>query len=431
MKYFSTNNKKHLVDFRSAVLKGLADDQGLYLPESIPQFPESFFSEANRKSFRELSFEVANAFLKDDFTREELMAIIEHTLIFDAPLKSVEENIFAFELFHGPTLAFKDFGARFLSAVMSHYAQQLNREITVLVATSGDTGGAVASGFYNVNGTRVVVLYPKGRVSALQEMQFASLGGNIHAIEINGSFDDCQRVVKQAFLDRDLTSKLFLTSANSINIARLIPQMFYYFRAYAQIKTDRPIVVSVPSGNFGNLTAGVMAKRMGLPVHKFIAATNQNDIVPEFLSTGLFKARPSVTTISNAMDVGSPSNFARLNSLYHEELESFRSEITGYSFSDKETRDVMISVFREDAYMLDPHGAVGYLGLKNYMDKNPDCTGVFLETAHPSKFKEVVDDVLGIDCEIPERLSRLLARQKKCTPLSDRFESLKEYLLSL
>ncbi|HET9052654.1 MAG TPA: threonine synthase, partial [Cyclobacteriaceae bacterium] len=404
MNYYSTNNKSHQVSLKDAVLKGLAPDKGLYMPESIPVLSKAFFDSLPEKSFQEIAFEVAHAIVQNDVPADELKRIVNHTITFDAPLVEIEKNIFSLELFHGPTLAFKDFGARFMSQLLGYFAREEKREIVILVATSGDTGSAVANGFLGVPGTKVVVLYPSGKVSDIQEKQFTTLGQNITALEIDGSFDDCQRLVKQAFLDEELTQKFFLTSANSINIVRLIPQSFYYFYAWSRLKDKSNVVFAVPSGNFGNLTAGLIAKRMGLPINHFIASTNRNDIVPEYLQTGAFNPRPSQSTISNAMDVGNPSNFARMMDLYNNDLNTIKSGITGYTFSDEETKQVMQDVYKKSNYVLDPHGAVGYLGLKKYFSENNDATGVFLETAHPAKFLEVVEDVLKQKITIPEKL---------------------------
>jgi threonine synthase len=364
MNYYSTNNPTHKVSLKEAVLKGLAYDNGLYMPEAIPVLPKSFFDLLPEKSFQQIAFEVANAFLKDDVPTAELKRIIEHTISFDAPLIELEKNVFTLELFHGPTLAFKDFGARFMSQLLGYFAKEEKREIVILVATSGDTGSAVANGFLGVPGTKVVVLYPSGKVSDTQEKQFTTLGQNITALEVDGSFDDCQRLVKEAFLDEELTTKFFLTSANSINIARLIPQSFYYFYAWSRLKEKSNVVFSVPSGNFGNLTAGLIAKRMGLPIRHFVASTNINDIVPEYLRTGHFNPKSSQSTISNAMDVGNPSNFARMMDLYQNDHEKLKSDVLGFDFSDAETQTTMCEVFARSKYIIDPHGAVGYLGLK-------------------------------------------------------------------
>ena len=428
MNFYSTNNRHHLVSLPEAVIKGLASDQGLFMPEQIPQFPSSFFESLHDRSFQDIAFEVAKVFLEEQISHEALRKIIGHTISFDAPLVNIEKDIFSLELFHGPTLAFKDFGARFMSQVLGHFAREQKREIIILVATSGDTGSAVANGFLGVPGTKVIVLYPSGKVSEIQEKQFTTLGQNITALEVNGTFDDCQRMVKQAFSDTELNKKLFLTSANSINIARLIPQAFYYFYAWSRLPKKKRVVFSIPSGNFGNLTAGLLAKRMGLPIQHFIAATNSNDIVPNYLLTDEFTPRPSVSTISNAMDVGNPSNFARMQDLFHHNHSAMKQEITGYSFTDGETRDAMKEVFRRFRYTLEPHGAVGYLGLKKYMAQHPECVGVFLETAHPAKFLEVVESTLETSIPIPNELKSFLARDKKTILCEADFTAFKKIL---
>ncbi|MBX2894064.1 MAG: threonine synthase [Cyclobacteriaceae bacterium] len=424
MKFYSTNNKNHKVDLRTAVIQGLAPDNGLYMPESIPVLNQAFIESLSTLSFKEIGFEVTRALLGADLPESELEKLIDHTLQFDAPLVELESNVFTLELFHGPTLAFKDFGARFLAGLLGYFAKEQNREITILVATSGDTGSAVANAFLNVPGTRVVVLYPSGKVSVAQEKQFTTLGGNITALEVKGTFDDCQRLVKQAFLDVDLNQKFFLTSANSINIARLIPQSFYYFRAYAQVQQTAPVVFAVPSGNFGNLTAGLLAKRMGLPIANFVAATNANDVVPEFLRTEKFNPRPSIQTISNAMDVGNPSNFVRMLDLFQNDFKSLTDLITGFTFTDAETREAIQQVYRDNGYILDPHGAVGYLGLTNFLKSKPH-PGIFLETAHPAKFADVVEAALKNKIELPERLQKFMREEKKTVVISNEFVNFK------
>lgn len=431
MKFYSTNNKNHKVDLREAVIQGLAPDSGLYMPESISQLSPAFIKSLPTLTFNEIGFVVAQALVGDDVPDQELKKIVDHTLQFDAPLVEVQPDVFALELFHGPTLAFKDFGASFLAGLLGYFAKEQSKEITILVATSGDTGSAVANAFVNVAGTRVVVLYPSGKVSEAQEKQFTTLGGNITALEVNGTFDDCQRLVKQAFLDAELKQNLFLTSANSINIARLIPQSFYYFRAYAQLKSSKPVVFAVPSGNFGNLTAGLLAKRMGLPIEKFVAATNINDVVPDYLVNGKFTPRPSVQTISNAMDVGNPSNFARMLDLFNHDFECLSEEIAGYSYSDAETRTIMKQVYEKQGYILDPHGAVGYLGLTKFMNNNPGYTGVFLETAHPAKFANVVEDALQTRIDFPARLKNFMQGEKKSVVISAMFDEFKHLLPTL
>jgi len=431
MKFYSTNNPAQQTSLREAVIQGLAPDNGLYMPEQIPQLPADFVAALPDLSPAEIAFTVAQAFVQNDVPAEELRRIVEHTVNFDVPLAEVEHNVHALELFHGPTLAFKDFGARFMSQLLGYFAREQEREIVILVATSGDTGSAVANGFLGVAGTRVIVLYPSGKVSDIQEKQFTTLGQNITALEVDGTFDDCQRLVKQAFLDETLRAKHFLTSANSINIARLIPQSFYYFHAYARVaQRGLPVVFAVPSGNFGNLTAGLLAKRMGLPIDTFIAATNANDIVPDYLHSGIFNPRPSQQTISNAMDVGNPSNFARMLDLYGKDINKLRHDIKGYRFSDDETRSAMRAVYGAHGYTLDPHGAVGYAALKQYQrETGRDVSGVFLETAHPAKFKEVVDATLPEPVRVPAALRAFLSKEKKSVRLGSDFRSLKDYLL--
>ena len=431
MKFYSTNNRNHVVDLQEAVIQGLAPDNGLYMPEAIPQLSDSVIKKLPTLTFKEIGYEVVKNLIGNDLPDQELHKLIDHTLQFDAPLVQVETDVYALELFHGPTLAFKDFGARFLAGLLGYFAKAQSREITILVATSGDTGSAVANAFLNVAGTRVVVLYPSDKVSEAQEKQFTTLGGNITALEVNGTFDDCQRLVKQAFLDAELKQKFFLTSANSINIARLIPQSFYYFRAYAQLKNNKPVVFAVPSGNFGNLTAGLLAKRMGLPIDRFVAATNVNDVIPLYLKTGEFNPRPSIQTISNAMDVGNPSNFARMLDLFNHDFAELSKQIRGYAFSDEHTREAMKKIYAKSNYQADPHGAVGYLGLTRFMKDNPGYTGVFLETAHPAKFKDVVEEALQTQIEVPERLQAFMKGEKKSVLISSDFKEFKELLPAL
>jgi threonine synthase len=429
MKYYSTNDHRLRVDLKQAVWDGLAPDGGLFLPEVLPLMPQFFFDSIEGKSFVDISFEVATALIGDNLPADILYDMIEETLQFEAPLFQVGNNLHVLELFHGPTLAFKDFGARFMSRLLGHYASE-ESHTSILVATSGDTGSAVAHGFLDVPNTEVFVLYPSGLVSEIQEKQFATLGKNITALKVRGTFDDCQKMVKQAFSDRNLRNRIQLTSANSINLARLIPQTFYYFHAYAQLKVkDKPIVFAVPSGNLGNLTAGLIAKRMGLPIHQFVAATNRNDVLPEYLQTGRFRPRPSIPTISNAMDVGDPSNFARVLELYKENIKALKDDLVGFSFTDDETRTAIRKVFKEQNYLLDPHGAVGYLGISKYLSAHPDTVGVFLETAHPGKFKSVVEEAIHQPVELPTRLQQFLERDKKSVEMSNDYEMLKEILL--
>jgi threonine synthase len=428
--HYSTRNKSLRISLQEAVIKGLAPDGGLFMPEKIHRLEDDFFANIHHYSFKEIAFKVASTFLGNELPAAALDKIVSHTIQFDAPLVEVEKNVFALELFHGPTLAFKDFGGRFLSGLLGFYSQQVNREINILVATSGDTGSAVANGFLGVKGTRVIVLYPSGKVSDIQEKQFTTLGQNVVALEVNGTFDDCQRMVKTAFADASLNEKLFLTSANSINIGRLIPQMFYYFYAYAQLENRDQVVFSVPSGNYGNLTAGLLAMKMGLPVKKFIAATNANDIVPGYLASGKFEPRASLQTISNAMDVGNPSNFDRMLDLFDQQQSEMTRVIEGCSFTDQETREVMKKVYEEYGYILDPHGAVGYLGLKKFLKDHPSFTGVFLETAHPAKFKDVVEEVLKAPVTIPDRLRKFIEQKKKTLAIENSYDELKKVLES-
>lgn len=431
MKFYSTKDKGHLVSLQEAVVHSLAPQGGLYMPERIPTLSPDFFKQAPALSFAEIALEVVKPYADDALERDILEKIIAQTITFDAPLIKVEESIFALELFHGPTLAFKDFGARFMAQLLQHFAKEQKREVTVLVATSGDTGSAVANGFYNVPNVRVIILYPSGKVSTLQEKQFATLGGNITALEIDGTFDDCQHLVKTAFQDVELNEQFFLTSANSINIARLLPQMFYYFYAWSRLEKKDRVVFSVPSGNFGNLTAGLVAQRMGLPIHHFIASTNKNASVTTFLNTGAFSPHASHSTISNAMDVGNPSNFSRMLDLFDADWRRMRETIIGFSFSDEETAKAMQDVAKNSQYVLDPHGAVAYLGLKAFLKTNPSYTGVFLETAHPSKFLEVVESILHQRIAIPDALQKFLTKEKKSIRCKADYASFKKLLKSL
>lgn len=434
MKFYSTNNKDHRVGLRDAVIQGLAPDNGLYMPERISRMTDDFFRSLPQKSFSEISLAVAKNLVGDDLPPDELRRIIDHTIQFDAPLVEIEEDVFALELFHGPTMAFKDFGARFMSQLLGYFAGQQQKEVTILVATSGDTGSAVANGFLDVPGTRVVVLYPSGKVSDIQERQFTTLGRNVTALEIDGTFDDCQKLVKQAFLDPELKKRMFLTSANSINIARLIPQSFYFFYAFSRVKDrQKPLVFSVPSGNFGNLTGGILALRMGLPMKHFVASTNVNDIVPRYLRTRSFEPRASLATISNAMDVGNPSNFFRLLELFDNSYENMEACIKGYSFTDKETATALRSVLSDTGYLMDPHGAVAYQGLKKYREDYPaPASGVFLETAHPGKFLEVVRDIVKDDSiALPNELERFLKGKKQAMKMGASFDEFRSVLKTL
>jgi len=432
MKYYSTNSKNKLFSFEQAVMKGLADDGGLFMPEFIPKFPREFFESIENKSFVEIALEVSKYFIEDEIPQAKLEEIVTEAISFPAPIVEIDKNLFVLELFHGPTLAFKDFGARFMAKTMGYFAQKENSHLNILVATSGDTGSAVANGFYNTPGISVYILYPKGKVSKIQEQQLTTLDKNITALEIDGTFDDCQRLVKSAFVDSELTSKLNLSSANSINIARLLPQSFYYMEAYKQIPDKtHPVVFSVPSGNLGNITAGLLTKKMGLPIHKFIGATNKNDVFTEFIRSGNFNPRESVLTLSNAMDVGNPSNLARIIELYSN--SEIRNDIYSATFSDEQTREAIKDVFEKNNYVIDPHGAVGYLALEKYLKENTTekFTSIVLETAHPAKFKDVVEEELNINVEIPEILAACLTKEKRAVELSSDYKSLKEYLLDL
>jgi threonine synthase len=432
MKYRSTLHRSPQVALRDAVLRGSAPDGGLYLPVTIPPLDKDFLESLPSLTFHEIAMEVAELFCGDEIPPHVLMKIVTEAFDFPVPLVVLSERLHILELFHGPTLAFKDFGARFMARLMGYFVQESGKELTVIVATSGDTGSAVAQAFLGLAGIRVVILYPAGRVSDAQEKQLTTLGQNITALEVSGSFDDCQRLAKQALVDPTITEKITLTSANSINIARLIPQSFYYFAAVAQLDvTDALPVFSVPSGNFGNLTGGLLAKRVGLGVAQFIAATNANDVVPEFLRSGKLIPRASRHTISNAMDVGNPSNFARIVDLYDNDLQAIRRDLWGCSFSDEETLRVMHDVEQRHGYVLDPHAAVGVLGWQCYAKQNHAATqGIVLATAHPAKFAETVARAIGIRPEMPERLAAFLDRPKRSTPFPNRFSDLQEFLLS-
>lgn len=428
MSYYSTNDPALKVSLEEAVLSGLASDGGLYMPLQINRMDPAFLGRLPQLSFQEMAFEIAHHFLQKEIPKADLKAIVEKSISFDAPLIQLSENIFSLELFHGPTLSFKDFGARFMAGLMGYFLRNQKEELHILVATSGDTGSAVANGFLNVPGIRVWILYPKGQVSHIQEQQLTTMGDNVAALEIEGTFDDCQGLVKQAFKDAELSQRMRLTSANSINIARLIPQSFYYFSAYAQLKTAEPLIISVPSGNFGNLTAGLFAKKMGLPIERFVAATNSNDSVPRYLQTGLFESHPSKKTISNAMDVGNPSNFARMRELYPD-LEKMRRDIYGVSFSDLQTEEGIKEIYQKYHYIADPHGAIAYLGLADYF-KDRKGLGVFLETAHPAKFLEVIEPLIRTEVNIPEQLVVALSKKKSAKGLSNQYQAFKESLLN-
>jgi threonine synthase len=432
MFYHSTQNPSHRVELKEAILRSLPPDNGLYMPDHLPVLDEAFWKIWRHLSFQETGFAVAEAFFGDDVAPSALAEIVEGTLAFDAPLVTLAPGDHVLELFHGPTLAFKDFGARFMARLMAWLTRGEDRLLTVLVATSGDTGGAVASAFHQVPGTRVVILYPKGKVSGLQEKQLTALGGNITALEIDGSFDDCQTLVKSAFLDRTLSEALNLTSANSINLARLVPQSFYYIHAARQLPEGvRPVFV-VPSGNFGNLTAGLLAMKLGLEVEHFVAATNLNDVVPDFLRNGVYQPRPSIATISNAMDVGAPSNFVRMQALFGGSWEEMKSRVSGACFNDDQTRAAIREVKSLHDYQIDPHGAVGWLAARAWRANHPCSATITLETAHPAKFPDVMDDELGPGAvEIPERLAVLAHREKVATPLGNDPAVFHEFLRGL
>lgn len=432
MKYYSTNGNAPIADLHKAVVKGLAEDKGLYMPEKIQKLPQAFFDEIDKMTFQEIAYTVASAFFGEDVDLDALKDIVYDTLQFDCPVVQVKDSIYTLELFHGPTLAFKDVGARFMARLLQYFIRMEGQkeEVNVLVATSGDTGSAVANGFLGVDGIHVYVLYPKGKVSPIQECQFTTLGKNITAIEVDGVFDDCQALVKNAFMDIELNQHMKLTSANSINVARFLPQAFYYFNAYARMKelgkADN-LVMCVPSGNFGNICAALFGHEMGLPVKRFIAANNANDIFFNYLQTGKYEPKPSKQTLANAMDVGDPSNFARIYDLYGKSHERITSLISGATYSDEQIRQTMKQCYEETGYILDPHGACGYQALEDGLKEGE--VGVFCETAHPAKFKEKVDDILGIDVEIPDRLAAFMKGEKQSVPMTKAFADFKTYLM--
>ena len=450
MQYYSTNGKAPLADLNKAVVKGLAEDRGLYMPEVIHKLPKAFLDDMPKMRFQDIAFNVASAFFGDDVDLDALQDLVYDTLQFDCPVVKVKDNIYSLELFHGPTLAFKDVGARFMARLLQYFLRQGSSvcgcgtatysTVNVLVATSGDTGSAVANGFLGVEGIHVYVLYPKGKVSPIQECQFTTLGKNITAIEVDGVFDDCQALVKSAFMDEELNKHMMLTSANSINVARFLPQAFYYFNAVAQLiaQGHKPedIVICVPSGNFGNICAALFGHQMGMPVKRFIAANNANDIFYNYLQTGQYEPKPSKQTLANAMDVGDPSNFARIINLYsqngklspEETHKVITSLISGATYNDEQIKETMRKCYKETGYILDPHGACGYQALEDSLQ--PGEIGVFCETAHPAKFKEKVDDILGIDVEIPERLAAFMKGEKQSVPMTKNFEDFKKFLLA-
>jgi threonine synthase len=428
MKYYSLNHNAPKVSFKEAVIQGLATDKGLYFPENIIPIPASFYQNIETLSNEAIAFEVIQQFVGDEIPEKELKQIIAETLCFDFPTVKVEDNIYSLELYHGPTMAFKDVGGRFMSRCLGYFNKDnKDSKNTVLVATSGDTGGAVASGFLGVKGVDVVILYPSGKVSDIQERQLTTLGQNITALEVDGVFDDCQDMVKKAFLDNDLKHKN-LTSANSINIARWLPQMFYFFFAYKQLKShNKPLVFSCPSGNFGNICAGIMAKKLGLPIAHFVAATNANDTVPRFLENGKYDPKPSVATISNAMDVGNPSNFIRIQELYNNDLAEFEKDFSSYTYTDVQTKAAMSKIYNHNGYIAEPHGAVGYLGLQEELPNYPESIGVFLETAHPIKFLDIVEPVLKVKLPIPTQIESVLNKEKISIKIKQ-YQDLKKFL---
>ena len=429
MKYYSLNKQAPESSFENAVRKGLAPDRGLYFPEHITPLDEDFFEKLDELSNSEIAFKAIQQFIGEEIPSDNLKQIIEDTLNFDFPIVDIEKGISTLELFHGPTMAFKDVGARFMARCLGYFNRNNDAEVTVLVATSGDTGGAVASGFLGVKGVRVVILYPSGKVSDVQEKQLTTLGQNITALEVDGTFDDCQDMVKKAFLDVDLTSQLELTSANSINVARWLPQMFYFMFAYKQLKAlDKPIVFSVPSGNFGNICAGMVAQKLGFPIEHFIASNNANNVVTRFLETNTYNPKPSIQTISNAMDVGNPSNFIRIQALHDNDINKLKSNLSSYSFTDDETKNALETIYSNSGYIADPHGAVGYLGAKAHLTNHSNSQVVFLETAHPTKFLDVVEEVISEKVELPPQIQAVIDQQKHATFVKN-YEDFKSFML--
>jgi threonine synthase len=428
MNYYSLNKKSPNVSFKDAVVNGLAPDRGLYFPENITPLSKEFIENISDYSNIEIAYEVIKQFVGDQIPTETLKQIINETLSFDFPVVCIEENVSTLELFHGPTMAFKDVGARFMARCLGYFNRNNNDQLTVLVATSGDTGGAVADGFLDVKGVDVVILYPSGKVSDIQEKQLTTLGKNITALEVDGVFDDCQEMVKTAFLDNEITP--ILTSANSINVARWLPQMFYFFFAYKQVcKQQKEVTFSVPSGNFGNICAGIMAQKLGLPIKHFVASTNINDTVSNYLANGIYEPKPSKATISNAMDVGNPSNFIRIQELFSNNIAALKKAFSSYSFTDDETREAMKTIYKKNDYIADPHGAVGYLGAKEYQKENPDTLCIFLETAHPVKFLDIVENTLNVQIAIPEQIKSVINKEKSAIKVNT-YTDLKAFLNS-
>ena len=431
MKYYSTNKQSPFVDFKEATIKGQAPDKGLYFPETIPSVSQEWLDNIDGISNEEIAYRVIRPYTGNTIPEEKLYEIVKETVNFPIPLVQVDNTIYSLELFHGPTLAFKDVGARFMSRCLGYFVKDKSTKVTVLVATSGDTGGAVANGFYDVDGVEVVILYPSGKVSPVQEKQLTTLGKNIHALEVQGTFDDCQAMVKTAFADTDVTDKLFLTSANSINVARWLPQQFYYFFAWKQWNDkDKPPVISVPSGNFGNICAGILAMQSGLPVKHFIAASNINDIVSDYLQTQLLKPKAALPTLSNAMDVGNPSNFVRILEIFNNQFPELKKRLSSFTITDQETRETIRRVYTDYNYLLDPHGAVGYLSLKRYLADHLSDQGIFLETAHPVKFPDAVEKETGHSITLPESVRSIMDAEKKSTVIKPSYNSLKEFLLN-
>lgn len=432
MKFYSTKNNSKLVDLKTAVLEGMPKDSGLYMPTEIPLISTKELEDVSKISFQELSLFIAFKFFKDDLSKALIEKLVHESITFDAPLVNIYDNVYALELFHGPTLAFKDFAARFMARLMSSFVKEDKKKLKVIVATSGDTGSAVANSFYSIDNIEVIILYPSGKISKIQEQQIATLDKNIKALEVNGTFDDCQKLVKTALADKELNKKIDLSSANSINIARLLPQTFYYFRAWSQLDKKRRdnLVISVPSGNFGNLCAGLIAKKMGLPIKKFIASTNINDVIPQYLTTGAYTAKASKQTISNAMDVGDPSNFVRIKELYGNIFDDIKKDIVGFSFTDDQTRANIKDTYKRYSYILDPHGSVGMLGLKKYIRQNEDISaGIFFETAHPAKFMDIVEKEIGQKVLIPERLAAFMDKEKRSIKINNDYKELIEQLI--
>ena len=429
MKFYSTKNKSLIKSFREATLIGLPSDNGLFMPEYIPDHTK-LVKGIKDLSIHDISYLIAESFMNEDLSNGNIEDIINDAITFSAPVVDLRKNKYILELFHGPTLAFKDFGACFMGRTMEKFVANSDKQLNILVATSGDTGSAVANGFYEVEGINVIILYPSGKISSIQEKQIATLDKNIYSLEVEGTFDDCQKLVKKAFLDENIKSSILLSSANSINISRLIPQTFYYFYAYSQININQDVIFSVPSGNFGNLTAGIFSKYMGLPIKKFIASTNSNDVVPKFIKTGNYYPKSSVETISNAMDVGNPSNLQRILDLY-EDVYRIRKDICSWSFSDNETKEEIINLYKNYKYLLDPHSAVGLLGLKKYLKSvSEDNIGIFLGTAHPSKFSDIIKPIINEDIKIPSRLKKMIDKDKRSIKIKNSFDEFSDYLLS-